>query len=110
MEDDKAKLLQFLKDWLAWAEAEGATKHDDAFDNVGLCAAWSNYIDACGVTCNLLNEVPWNMAGALAVELRKDFGQSVDPFRWYAEGRREEPYDWEPRVNWVRKKIKELSA
>ena len=103
MEDTKAKLLQFLKEWLAWAEAKGETEYSDAFNGVGLCAAWSNYVEDD-------YEVTWNLLGTLASELQKDFGQSVDPFKWYAEGRQKAPYDWEPRVKWVRKKIKELSA
>ena len=103
MADIKAKLLQFLKDWLAWAEAKGVTEHDDTFSRVGLCGAWSNYaIDNYEVTCDLF--------GALGEELRKDFGQSVDPFKWYSDGKPGAPYDWKPRVKWVRKKIKELSA
>ena len=87
--------LQFLKDGLAWAEAD-APEHD-AFDTqYGLCRASERY------------DFTWRLRDSLKAVLRKDCGRAIDPFRWYASEDNVPSHKWEPRLTWVRNKIKEL--
>ena len=87
--------LQFLKDWLAWAEAD-APEHEAFSIQDGLCRA-SKRFDFTG-----------HLKAKVKAELRKDKGSSLDPFKWYASEDNGPSHKWEPRLKWVRNKIKEL--
>lgn len=101
--------LQFLKGWLAWAEADAPESH--VFDEwQGLCPNWRLYLrrnhEDYVYSLDVAEAQRWYEK--LVYELEKDHGDSIDPFDWYDDKRETPSHKWEPRLTWVRNKIKEL--
>ena len=101
--------LKFLKDWLAWAEAD-APEHSVFDEQQGLCPNWRRYmrgrLDDYIYGLEVSEAQKWYMK--LSHTLLNDLGESTDPFGWYGDKTEAPSHKWEPRLTWVRNKIKEL--
>lgn len=101
--------LQFLKEGLAWAEA-GGPEHDAFDEQQGLCPNWrrciQNYHADYVYRLDVVEAQKWY--SKLTYELCKDFSSTIDPFGWYDDKTETPSHKWEPRLTWVRNKIKEL--
>ena len=92
------QFIQFLTEWLAWAEAnkniDEPDYHPSFSENYGLCAAWHIWIDVS------INPDAKSYIRTIATQ-EGIYKPKGDYFGWYEQGM-VPSHKWEPRLKWVR--------